>query len=414
MKPFSLLIVLSLPLGAQSLTTAAEALLPKMVEIRRDLHRHPELSNREVRTAERIAAELTRIGVPFKAGIAGHGLVATIEGKQKGPIVAIRADIDALPIQETIDVPYRSVNEGVKHACGHDSHTAIALGVTELLWARRTTLPGTVLVIFQPAEEGPPPGEKGGAPLMLEEGIFAARKPAAMFALHAMPSLEQGTVSWTPGSQMASSDRFKIVIRGKGGHGAAPHLGTDPIVVGSQIVSAIQTIASRTIDPLQPVVVTVGSFHAGTRFNIIPDEAELSGTLRTLDPNVRDTAKQRLQEIAGRIASSAGATASVEFDLGIPVLRNDETVGPWGEAVLQRELGKANVLREPPRMIAEDFAFFAHEIPSFYFFLGVGNQAKGIMAPLHTAEFDLDERSMVTGVRAISRLALDYLAAPLR
>jgi len=405
---FVLMLLAALPLFGQSLAQEAEALLPKMIEIRRDLHKNPELSNREVRTGKRIAEELTRIGVPFRSGIARNGLVATIEGKSKGPIVAIRADTDALPIRETMDVPYRSINEGVKHACGHDSHVAVALGVTELLWKRRDSMKGTVLVVFQPAEEGPPVGETGGAPMMLAEGIFAKLKPEVMFALHAMPSVEHGSISWTPGSEMASSDRFKITVRGKGTHGATPHLGVDPIVAGAQIVSAMQTIASRNIDPLEPVVVTIGSFHSGTRFNIVPDEAELIGTVRTLNAEVRETTKRRMQEIAERVAASSGATAVVEFDLGIPVLRNDEKIGAWGEAVLQRELGAAKVIRQPARMIAEDFAFFADLIPSFYFFLGVGNKEKGITAALHTAEFDIDERAMVTGVRAISRLVLDY------
>lgn len=406
------LLLMSPAAGAGQLPAAfAKAKLPELIAIRRELHAHPELSNREKETSDRIARELTRIGVPFERKVAKYGIVATIEGKSRTPLVAIRADMDALPIEETIGVPYRSKNAGVKHACGHDAHMTVGLGVTEYLWKERANLEGTVLVIFQPAEEGPPVGEEGGAPLMLKEGIFREQKPAAMFALHAMPAHEAGTISWTPGAEMASSDRFKIVVRGKGSHGAAPHLGIDPIVTASQIVGSLQTIASRNVDPLEAVVVTIGSFHAGTRFNIVPDEAELTGTIRTLSPEVRTLAKQRVADLAANIAAAAGATARVEFDLGIPVLRNDPKLGEWSESVLKKELGETNVRRDPPRMIAEDFAFFADEVPSFYFFLGVGNRAKGITAALHTPEFDIDESSLATGVQAMGRLVVDYFAA---
>lgn len=407
----ALLLASTLAHAQQQPAQFAKEKLPDLISLRRELHAHPELSNREKETSDRIARELTRIGVPFERNIAKHGIVATIRGRAETPLVAVRADIDALPVEETIDVPYRSKNAGVKHACGHDAHMTVGVGVAEYLWRERRNLPGSVLVIFQPAEEGPPVGEEGGAPLMLKEGIFSKRKPAAMFALHAMPSHEAGVVSWTPGAEMASADRFRIVVKGKGSHGAAPHMGVDPIVTASQIVTMLQTIASRNVDPLDAVVVTVGSFNAGTRFNIVPDEATMTGTIRTLSPDVRTLTKRRLTELAENVATAAGATARVEFDLGIPVLRNDEKLGEWSEKVLRGELGDSMVRRDPPRMIAEDFAFFADEVPSFYFFLGVGNREKGITAALHTPEFDIDESSLATGVRAMSRLVVDYLAA---
>lgn len=389
----------------------AAALKPKLVECRRDLHMHPELSNREERTSQQIAARLTAIGVPFERGIAKHGIVASIKGGKPGKTIAFRADIDALPVNETIDVPYKSKTPNVKHACGHDLHTTVALGMTELLWKRRASLPGTVHVIFQPAEEGPPPGEAGGAPLMIKEGLLDRLKPVAMFALHSHPGLEAGTAGWTPGAEMASSDRFKITITGKQSHGAQPHLGIDSITAASQVVLALQTIDSRRIDPLQPIVVTVGSFHAGSRFNIVAPEAVLEGTLRTLDNGVRTQARALIESIARKIADANDTTATLWFndEAANPVLMNDEKVSLFGEQSLKKTLGDANVVRMPPGMIAEDFAHFALLVPSFYYHLGVGNRAKGISAGLHTPEFDLDEDALVVGVRAMTNLAFDYL-----
>ncbi|MBW3671400.1 MAG: amidohydrolase [Acidobacteria bacterium] len=390
-----------------------EAMFDRCVEIRRDLHRHPELSNREERTSRVIAEHLESLGIPVERGIARHGVVAVIEGGRPGPTVAVRADIDALPIEETIDVPYRSENPGVKHACGHDVHTTVGMTVAELLWRHRSELPGKVIVFFQPAEEGPPPGEKGGAPLMIEDGFLSRHQPEAMFALHTMPTLEVGHVSFAPGPQMASSDTFAIEITGRQSHGAQPHLGIDAIVIGSQIVMALQSIDSRRIDPLEPVVVTIGTFHAGTRFNIVSDSAKLEGTLRTLSPAVRSESRRLIREISEKTAKTFEGDATVTFqdDAANPVLVNDEDLTRFSEKSLKETLGSDRVHIDPPRMIAEDFAHFSEALPSFYYFLGVRNEQKGITANLHTPGFDVDERSLAIGARTMTALVMDYLTS---
>ncbi len=392
-----------------TLAREAEALKPKLVEMRRECHTHPELSNREEWTSRFIAERLRGLGIPFVSGVAKHGVVATIEGKTRGKILALRADIDALPIEEVNDVPYRSLNKGVKHACGHDAHLTIALGTAELLWKHRAELAGTVHIIFQPAEEGAPPGEKGGAELMLIEGLFDRIKPAAALALHVMPDIEAGGVGFTIGPEMASSDRFQIVVEGKQTHGANPHMGIDPIVAASQIVLALQTIDSRRINPIEPVVVTIGSIHGGSRFNIIPGSVEMWGTMRTLSPEVRKQTRSAVEQIAKMAAETAGAKATVTFDLGIPVTVNDPVLSRFAEQSLRKSLGPANVRQIPPKMIAEDFAFFGERVPSFLFFLGVGNKAKGITAALHSPDFDIDEDALVIGTKAMTGLVVDFL-----
>lgn len=385
----------------------------RLVETRRELHMYPELSNREFETSKRIAARLTALGIPHETGVAKTGIVATIKGGKPGKTVAIRADIDALPITETIDVPYKSKNEGVKHACGHDIHTTVALGTAEILWKMRAQLSGTVVVVFQPAEEGPPPGEDGGAPLMIKEGLLEKHKPDAFFALHVWPPIRAGQVALVPGPQWASSDRFKITVTGRQSHGAAPHMGVDPIMVGAEIVSALQTIASRQTGPLEPIVVTVGTFHAGTRFNIIPPSAELEGTIRTLSPAVRQAAREAVVRIAETTATAHRASAEVWFhdDAANPVLVNDPELVGFAISSLSKSLGAPNVLGDVARaMVAEDHAHFAERVPSVYFCLGVSNPDKGITANVHTAEFDADETAIGVGVRAMTNLVLDYLA----
>lgn len=390
-----------------------EAMFDRCVEMRRDFHRHPELSNREERTSRVIAERLAALGIPHERGIARHGVVATIDGGRPGPTVAVRADIDALPIDETIDVPYRSTIPGAKHACGHDVHMTVALATAEVLWKHRQSLPGRVVVFFQPAEEGPPPGERGGAPLMIEEGFLDRYAPEAMFALHTMPTLPSGEVSFAPGPEMASSDTFAITITGRQSHGAEPHRGIDSILIGSHIVLALQTIDSRRIDPLEPVVVTIGTFNAGSRFNIVSESARLEGTLRTLSPRVREESRRLIRQISESIAESFEGSASVSFqdDAANPVLINDLELSRFAERSLQETLGEGKVRRDPPRMIAEDFAHFSERIPSFYYFLGVRNEAAGITANLHTPDFDVDERSLAVGARTMIGLVVDYLEA---
>ncbi|MBI2215639.1 MAG: amidohydrolase [Acidobacteria bacterium] len=413
------LLVLSLPAlathAADSRTSVAadlSAMKQSLVETRRELHMYPELSNREAETSKRIAAWLTARGIPHETGIARHGVAATIKGAKPGPTIAVRADIDGLPIEETLDLPYKSKNRGVKHACGHDVHTTIALATAELLWKRRASLPGTVVVFFQPAEEGPPPGENGGAPLMIEEGFLDRVKPEAMFALHVWPPLRAGEAGFNAGPMWASSDRFKITVNGKGSHGAQPHLGIDPIVVGAQIVMALQTIDSRRVDPLQPVVVTVGSFHGGTRFNIVPPSVELEGTIRTLSPAVRAQTIELLKKLTTETAVAHGATAEVWLDPSAnPVLVNDEKLSAFGRASLEKTLGAGRVKAGIQAMVAEDFALFAERVPSFYFMLGVSNPEKGLTANVHTAAFEPDEDAIVHGAAAMTNLVLDYLGS---
>jgi amidohydrolase len=395
-----------------SVDEALKQIEPRLVETRRELHMYPELSNREFETSKRIAARLTALGIPHETGVAKTGIVATIKGGKPGKTVAVRADIDALPITETLDIPYKSKNEGVKHACGHDIHTTVALGTAEILWTMREQLSGTVIVVFQPAEEGPPPGEEGGAPLMIKEGLLDKHRPDAFFALHVWPLIRAGEVAVVPGPQWASSDRFRITVTGKQTHGAAPHMGVDPIVVGAQIVGALQTIASRSTGPLEPVVVTIGTFHAGTRFNIIPATAEMEGTFRAHSPAVRQSTRESVIRIAETTATAHGATAEVWFqdDAANPPLVNDPELTQFAISSFQRSLGASNVLGDVARaMVAEDHAHFAERVPSVYFCLGVSNPEKGITANVHTAAFDADETSISVGVRAMTNLVLDYL-----
>ncbi|MFA6956431.1 MAG: M20 family metallopeptidase [Thermoanaerobaculia bacterium] len=411
----TLVLALAAPaaLAADSRASVASDLAPmkqSLIETRRELHMHPELSNREVETSKRIAAWLEAKGIPHEAGIARYGVVATIKGAKPGPTIAVRADIDALPIEETLDLPYKSQNPGVKHACGHDVHTTVALATAELLWKRRASLAGTVVVFFQPAEEGAPPGEKGGAPLMIAEGFLDKVKPEAMFALHVWPPLNVGEAGYNAGPMWASSDRFKITVTGKQSHGAQPHLGIDPIVIGSQIVMALQTIDSRRIDPLQPVVVTVGTFNAGTRFNIVPPTAELGGTIRTLSPAVRTQTLELVKKLAMEIAAANGATADVWLDPeSNPVLVNDAKLAAFGAKSLEKTLGTGRVKSGMQAMVAEDFALFAERVPSFYFMLGVSNPAKGLTANVHTAAFEPDEDAIGLGASAMTNLVFDYL-----
>ena len=417
----ALLILSTCVLGITVETSAAsrsainsqiDALSRQCIDLRREFHKHPELSNREVETSNRIATHLRKIGIPIETGIARTGVVGDIQGSLPGPTVAVRADIDALPIEETIDVPYKSLNPGVKHACGHDSHIAIGLTVAEVLWKNRAALPGRVIMIFQPAEEGPPAGEKGGAPLMLAEGLFQKYDPEAIFALHAWPALEAGNVGVKSGPFFASSDTFSIRVEGKQSHGAQPHLGIDPIVASAQIINALQTIDARRVDPTEPVVVSIGIIRGGTRFNVIPPLVEMEGTLRTLSPSVRDLARESIHQIVEDTAKAAGARAAVTFaDSSNPVTMNDPELSELAIGSLRSTLGTEHVMANTPQMVAEDFAHFAEVIPGFYFVLGVGNQEKGINANLHTAEFDIDERALTVGAKAMTNLVLDYLEA---
>lgn len=367
----------------ERIAQAAERMRDRLITQRRDFHMHPELSNREERTARVIAERLRALGLEdVRTNVAKHGVTALLRGGRPGAVVAVRADIDALPIQETIDVPYKSKNAGVKHACGHDVHTTVGLGVAEILMGMRAEIPGTIKFIFQPAEEGPPAGEEGGAKLMVKEGVLQNPRPAAIFGLHVMPTVEVGKVSFNSGATMASSDKFIAHIRGKKVHGAYPHEGIDAITIAAEAVSALQTIRSRRIDAIEPLVISVGIIEGGNRFNIIADDVKLEGTIRALDEDVRQRAQRLMRETFDGITKAHGATFDLEFQENAALTYNDPALVEETLPVMRRVMGAENIIARRPQMGAEDFAYFQREIPGFYYFLGVGNRAKNITSTL--------------------------------
>ncbi|HEV2663356.1 MAG TPA: M20 family metallopeptidase [Blastocatellia bacterium] len=394
----------------EEIARAAEGLRAKLVEQRRDFHMHPELSNREERTSSVIAEKLRVLGLDeVRTGVGKYGVVALLKGKLPGGVVAVRADMDALPIQETIDAPYKSRNDGVKHACGHDAHMTVQLGVAELLSKMRDRIRGSIKFIFQPAEEGAPPGERGGAQFMIEEGALENPRPSAIFGLHVMPNIEAGQIGYNSGPAMASSDRFSITVRGKKVHGAYPHDGIDTVVVAAECVTALQTIRSRRINTQEPLVITLGSIHGGNRFNIIADEVKLEGTMRTLNEEVRTKSIEMMKQTLAGVTSAYGASYEMELGANTPLTYNDPTLVEATLPVMRKILGEKNVISPKPQMGAEDFSRYQKVIPGFFYFLGVGNKEKGVTAMIHTPEFDIDEDSLVVGVKLMSNVLLDYL-----
>lgn len=397
----------------------ARAIEPKVVAWRRDFHEHPELSNREFRTAKIVAEHLQKLGLEVQTGVAHTGVVGVLRGGKPGPVVALRADMDALPVTEEVDLPFKSTVKaqyngqevGVMHACGHDNHVAILMGVAEILAGMKAQIPGTVKFVFQPAEENPPPGEEGGAPLMLKEGVFENPKVDAIFGLHVFP-MEVGHVEYRPAGTMASSDNFYITVHGSQTHGALPWNGIDPIVAASQIVLGIQTLTSRQTDlTLTPAVVTVGMFRGGVRTNIVPDSVELAGTIRTFDEGVRAQLHERLKRTAESIAAASGARATVRIDGMTPVTYNDPALTERMVPTLKRVLGDANVKLGQPTTTAEDFAFYEQKVPGLFFFLGITPPDRlGQAAPNHSPRFYADEGALVPGMRALANLAVDYLS----
>ena len=402
-----LAVVLAAAVGLQTLRAddvvrrveeVTKKVTPQVIEWRRDFHMNPELSNREVRTGRTVAERLREIGVDeIKTGVANNGVVALIRGGKPGPAVALRADMDALPIEEDTGLPFASKNKGVMHACGHDSHTAMLLGAAKVLVQMREQIPGTIKLIFQPAEEGCPEGEEGGARLMVKEGVLENPKVSAIFGLHVHPDLPTGKIEYRFGGLMASVDRLKITVTGKQSHAAMPWQGVDPIVASAHIITAIQTIASRKIDARQPVVVSIGIIRAGTAWNIIPQEVVMEGTIRTHSQEVRDRAAEEFKRIVTQTAAANGAKADVQFHAYGPVTWNDP------------KLGEKNVLEAQPVMGGEDFAHFAKIVPGFYCFLGTGNESIGAVHGLHNPKFVFDEAGLPIGVRAHCLMALDYL-----
>jgi amidohydrolase len=406
------------PLAADVDRLSAE-INPQVVAWRRDFHKNPELGNREVRTAKIIADELRKLGFEVTTGVATTGVVGVLRGGRPGPVVALRSDMDGLPVTEQVDLPFKSTAKapwngqevGVMHACGHDNHMAILLGTATALARMKDRLPGTVKVIFQPAEEGPPPGEPGGAEQMIKENVLENPKVDAVFGLHVFP-FRAGEIVYRPGPLMASADSFLIKVKGRQTHGAIPWGGIDPIVVGAQIVMGLQTIISRSVNITEaPAVVTVGRFTGGNRSNIVPDEIEMEGTIRAFDESVRKDIQKRVQEIATNIAESAGATATVSYSLGYPVTRNDEQLTERMLPTLRRTAGAENVRLGPLTGTAEDFSFFQQKVPGLFFFLGVTPKGQDMskVAINHSPLFFADESALPVGVRVMTNLALDYL-----
>ncbi len=394
-----------------AIRTAAERITPAVLALRRDLHAHPELSNREQRTGQLVAARLRELGLEVRYPVARTGVVGVLRGAAAGPVVALRADMDALPIEERSSAPYRSQTPGVMHACGHDAHTAMLLGAAELLAGLRERLPGTVVFLFQPAEEGAPEGEEGGAPLMVKEGALDQPKVAAVFGLHVGGWVAAGQAGWSDGALYASSDTFTIEVAGRSVHGAEPWKGIDPVPVAAEIVQALQTIVSREIDARQPRVLTIGRIEGGTRFNIIAERVRMDGTLRTHDPAVRAEMKARLERTVRGVAEAHGTTATLRFhDEGNPPTVNDAGLAAEARGSLERVFGKG-VVRVQPQMVAEDFPAYGERAPYFFFLLGTRNDARGIASTNHTPQFEIDESALPLGVRALATLAWDFLSA---
>ncbi|MDO8910032.1 MAG: amidohydrolase [Pseudohongiella sp.] len=405
-----------LPGVSDAVSVQIEAVMPQVIEWRRDFHEHPELGNREFRSAGIIAEHLEALGMEVQTGIAHTGVVGILKGGRPGPVVALRADMDALPVEERADVAfasrvrteYNGQDVGVMHACGHDNHMAILMGAASVLAGMKDELPGTIMFIFQPAEEGAPQGEEGGAELMLKEGLFDTIKPDAVFGLHVWP-IPAGQIAVREGGTMASSDSFTIRVNGRQTHGAAPWAGIDPIVVASQIVLGLQTITSRQLDStLTPSIVTVGAINGGLRSNIIPDSVEMIGTLRTFDAETRRQIHERVERTATQIAASAGATVDVDISLGYPVTYNDPALTRQMAPTLQRVAGErfteASLITG-----AEDFSYYANEVPGVFFFLGIGADDPSLVHPNHSPYFYADERALPVGVTAMTALALDFL-----
>lgn len=390
-----------------------------MLAWRRDFHQNPELSYEEVRTARMVAQHLRGLRLEVRTGVAQTGVVGVLRGGRPGPVIALRADMDALPVTEELELPFASRARGtyngqpvgVMHACGHDTHVAILMAAASVLASRREELAGTIIFVFQPSEEGAPAGGLGGARRMLAEHVFGDLTPEAIFGLHAWPRAS-GTVTIAPGPFMAGADQLTIVVHGRQTHGAQPHRGIDPVVVSAQIVNALQTIPSRQMDAVRsPVIVTIGSIHGGVRYNIIPDSVELQGTIRYLNPETREDLYARIRRTAEEIAASAGATVDVTIqNNAIPVVNPPELTART-QAALARALGAGAVLSDQPNMVAEDFAFFQQAVPGVFFYYGVN--APGVSAeeaaPNHSPRFFVHEPAMETGLRAMLAVALDRL-----
>lgn len=401
----------------------AKEIEPKLIEWRRHFHQNPELSNREVKTAAKVAEHLKSLGIDVQTGIARTGVVGILKGGKPGPVIALRADMDALPVTERNSLPFASkerttfngVETGVMHACGHDTHVSVLMAVAEILSKNKNELRGTVKFIFQPAEEGPPAGEEGGAGLMVKEGVLDNPKVDVIFGMHIQSISPLGRITYRPAGMMAASDWFSIKVKGKQSHGAAPWMGVDPIVVSAQIINGLQTIVSRQSElTKEAVVITIGRMQAGVRENIIPEEAVMAGTIRTLDADMQKKVHEKIRLTATKIAESAGATAEVTIDNKTPITYNDIALTEKVVGSLQKAVGAENVVRINAVTGAEDFAYYQQKIPGFFFFVGAmpSNQDPATVPAHHTPDFMIDERGMLPGLKAMLQLTLDYMFTP--
>ena len=390
----------------------------KLIEWRRDFHQNPELSNREFKTAEKIAKHLTDIGLQVETNIAKTGVVAILEGDQPGKVIAIRADIDGLPVTERNDLDFKSevkttflnTETGVMHACGHDTHIAILMATAEVLSKHKDKIKGSIKFIFQPAEEGPPPGEEGGAKLMIKEGVLENPKVDAIFGLHINSQTPVGTIKYKTGGIMASVERFVINVRGKQTHGSQPWSGVDPILISAKIIDGLQTIISREAELTnEAAVITVGKITSGTRFNIIPESSEMIGTVRTLDPKMREMIEKRMKEMVEGIAKAYGGQASIIFQNNTSITYNDEELTARILPSLQTVAGEENVIIMKATTGGEDFSFFQEKVPGVYFFLGGMTAGNTESFPHHTPDFMIDESGLLLGVKAFTQISIDYL-----
>ena len=399
---------------------SADRIEPKVIEWRRHFHQYPELSNREFKTAEKVAEHLTNLGLKVQTGIAHTGVVGLLKGGRPGPVVALRADMDALPVTERVDLPFASKvrteynghEVGVMHACGHDTHIAMLMGVAEILSSMKNDLKGSVKFIFQPAEEGAPQGEEGGAELMVAEGVLENPKVDVIFGLHIWALQRVGTIGYRPEGTMAASDGLRIMVKGKQTHGSTPWTGVDPITVSAQIIMGLQTIISRQTELTEnAAVITIGSIHGGVRSNIIPDQVEMVGTIRTLNTEMQDKIHEKIRLTVTKIAESAGAVADVQISKGYPVTYNDPELTAMMLPTLKEAAGAENVKLIKAITGAEDFSFYEQRVPGMFFFLGGMPKDKRLegAAPHHSPDFYIDESAMKLGVRTLSYLVLDYM-----
>ena len=405
-----------------AISISADKIEQKVIQWRRDIHEHPELGNREQRTAALVAKHLQSLGMDVKTNVGVTGVVGILKGDKPGPVIGLRADMDALPVTERTAVPfaskvktmYNGQETGVMHACGHDTHVAILMGVAEILAGMKKDLKGTVKFIFQPAEEGSPEGEEGGAELMVKEGVLENPKVDVIFGLHINAQVEVGKITYRPGAMFAAVSDMKITVKGKPSHGAEPWLSVDPIVVSAQIINNLQTIISRNVNITEnAAVVTIGSIHGGNRSNIIPEEVEMVGTVRTLSKADDTLVFNRIRRIVEKTAEAAGAVAILQLPYSDqdPVTSNDEQLTAAMLPSLQKTAGKENVILVPAETGAEDFSFFAQKIPGLYFYIGglPKGKDKSTSAPHHTPDFFVDESGFKTGLNALSNIVLDYM-----